>query len=86
MTTERKKPKVYKGVVAGVSGNKTIKVTLEYQTSHPKYGKMLKRRTNAHVHDENNTAIVGNTVEICKCRPMSKTKTWRLVQVLDTNA
>ncbi len=74
----------YRGVVASKSGDKTVRVTLEYQTTHPKYGKILKRRTRAHVHDEDNVAQVGDTVDICKCRPMSKTKTWRLVQVVKT--
>ncbi|MCH9023681.1 MAG: 30S ribosomal protein S17, partial [Planctomycetes bacterium] len=49
---------------------------------HPKYGKILKRRTNAHVHDEKNVAKLGDQVEICKCRPFSKTKNWRLVRVM----
>lgn len=85
MTEQQRKPSaIYKGVVASKSGDKTIRVTLAYQTSHPKYGKILNRRTRAHVHDEANTANVGDTVEICKCRPMSKTKTWRLVKVLET--
>ncbi len=81
-TTQRKSPTVYKGVVSSKSGEKTVKVTLSYQMKHAKYGKMLKRTTSAHVHDENNTAQVGDTVEICKCRPYSKTKNWRLVKVL----
>ena len=80
----RKTLTTYKGIVASKSGDKTVRVTLEYQTTHPKYGKMLRRRTGAHVHDESNVAQIGDTVEICKCRPMSKTKTWRLVQVLET--
>ncbi len=81
---QRKTLTTYKGVVASKSGDKTVRVTLEYQTRHPKYGKILRRRTRAHVHDESNVAQIGDTVEICKRRPMSKTKTWRLVQVLKT--
>lgn len=85
MTQKERKPlTTYKGVVASKSGEKTVRVTLEYQTKHPKYGKILKRRTRAHVHDESNVAQVGDTVEICKCRPMSKTKTWRLLKVIKT--
>ena len=84
MTTEttRKSPLLFKGVVTSKSGDKTIRVTLKYQTCHPKYGKILKRRTNAHVHDEKNVAKLGDQVEICKCRPFSKTKNWRLVRVM----
>ena len=75
---------IHKGIVASKSGDKTVRVTLEYQTRHPKYGKLLRRRTRAHVHDETNLAQIGDTVEICKCRPMSKTKTWRLLKVIKT--
>ena len=82
-TQERKKLKTYRGVVASKSGEQTVKVVLNYLTKHPKYGKMLKRRTVAHVHDVNNTAKVGDTVDIAKCRPISKTKTWRLVKVVE---
>ena len=81
--TERKSPTLYKGVVASKSGDKTVRVTLDYLTKHPKYGKILKRRTVAHVHDQENEACVGDKVEICKCRKMSKTKCWRLVNILD---
>ena len=84
-TAERKTPTVYRGVVASKSGDKTVKVLLNYLTKHPKYGKMLKRRTVAHVHDDQNQAQVGDTVDICKCRRMSKTKSWRLVQVVKDN-
>ncbi len=79
---QRKKLRIFRGVVTSVSGEKTIRVVLNYLTKHPKYGKLLKRRTVAHVHDENNVANVGDTVDITKCRPMSKTKNWRLVQVV----
>ena len=87
MSTEpRIKPTVYKGTVAKKSGDQTVRVTLEYQVKHPKYGKLLKRRTAAHVHDPENKAGVGDIVEICKCRPMSKTKNWRLVRVLQASS
>jgi small subunit ribosomal protein S17 len=80
--TQRKPLTTYQGVVAGKSGNQTVRVVLNYLQKHPKYGKILKRNTMAHVHDEKNEAGVGDTVEIAKCRPMSKTKTWRLVRVV----
>ncbi len=81
-TEERKIPTLYTGVVSRISGEKTIRVEMDYLTKHAKYGKILKRRTVANVHDENSVAKVGEQVEICKCRPYSKTKTWRLVKVL----
>ena len=82
LITLSKNPTVHSGVVSSKSGDKTIRVVLNYLTKHKKYGKMLKRSTVAHVHDETNQAGVGDTVEICKCRKLSKTKSWRLVKVL----
>ena len=81
--TKRKPVKPYRGVVSGVSGDKTVRVVLNYLTRHPKYGKILKRRTVAHVHDENNQAGSGDLVEIAKCRPYSKTKNWRLLRIVE---
>lgn len=80
---ERRPAIVERGVVASKSGQQTVKVVLTYLTKHPKYGKMLRRRTVAHVHDQDNAAKVGDMVEIAKCRPMSKTKHWRLVRVVN---
>ena len=70
------------GVVASDKGNKTIKVVVEYQQRHPKYGKYLKRRTVLHAHDEKNDAKEGDTVEIAECRPLSKTKHHRLLKIV----
>ena len=58
-------------MVASDKGNKTIKVVVNYQTKHEKYGKYLKRRTVLHAHDEKNEAREGDTVEIAECRPLS---------------
>src|SRR6202451_4702939 len=71
------------GVVASDKGHKTIKVVVNYQARHPKYGKYLKRRTVLHAHDEINDAKEGDTVEIAKCRPLSKTKHHRLLRVVE---
>jgi small subunit ribosomal protein S17 len=71
------------GVVASDKGNKTIKVVVNYQTKHPKYGKYLKRRTVLHAHDELNAAKEGDTVEIAECRPLSKTKHHRLLRIVE---
>ena len=70
------------GVVASDKGDKTIKVVVNYQTKHPKYGKYLKRRTVLHAHDEKNDAKEGDTVEIAECRPLSKTKHHRLLRIV----
>jgi small subunit ribosomal protein S17 len=70
------------GVVASDKGDKTIKVVVEYQAKHPKYGKYLKRRTTLHAHDEKNDAKEGDTVEIAECRPLSKTKHHRLLRIV----
>jgi small subunit ribosomal protein S17 len=71
------------GVVASDKGHKTIKVVVNYQTRHPKYGKFLKRRTVLHAHDEKNDAKEGDTVEIGECRPLSKTKHHRLLRIVE---
>jgi small subunit ribosomal protein S17 len=70
------------GVVVSNSGNKSVKVALDYKVRHPKYGKYVKRRTKIGVHDEHNLSGVGDVIEIAECRPRSKTKSWRLVKVV----
>src|SRR5438093_7424614 len=70
------------GVVASDKGDKTIKVVVNYQTRHPKYGKYLKRRTVLHAHDQTNDAKEGDTVEIAECRPLSRTKHHRLLRIV----
>jgi len=81
-TSKRPLLRTIQGVVASDKGNKTIKVLVEYQTMHPKYGKYLKRRTVLHAHDEKNDAHEGDTVEIAECRPLSKTKHHRLLRIV----
>jgi small subunit ribosomal protein S17 len=63
--------------------DKTITVAVERREKHPFYGKVLKRYTVCKVHDENNDAHEGDRVEIMSCRPISKTKRWRLVKVVE---
>jgi small subunit ribosomal protein S17 len=70
------------GVVASDKRDKTRKVVVEFQTRHPKYGKYVKKRTVLHVHDEANESHAGDRVEVAPCRPISKTKSWRLVRVV----
>ncbi len=78
--------KTISGVVIGKSGNKSIIVAIVHKVKHPKYGKYIKRRTKLGVHDEHNQASVGDVVEISQCRPYSKTKSWRLVGILEKAA
>jgi len=76
------KLKTLTGVVTGNSGNKSVKVAIDYKVRHPKYNKYIRRRTKLSVHDEQNLSGVGDVIEIAECRPRSKTKSWRLVKVL----
>lgn len=70
------------GVVASDKADKTIKVAVNYQTRHPKYGKYLRRRTVLHADDPTNEAHEGDTVEIAECRPLSRTKHHRLIRIV----
>ncbi|MFO0840045.1 MAG: 30S ribosomal protein S17 [Phycisphaerae bacterium] len=72
------------GLVTSDKRDKTIAVTISWSTRHAKYGKLLKRSTVLHAHDEKNEAKLGDTVEVSECRPISKTKCWRLLRVLRT--
>lgn len=74
------------GLVIGKSGDKSIRVAIDRKVKHPKYGKYIKRRTKLGVHDEHNQAGVGDVVEISQCKPYSKTKSWRLVGILEKAA
>lgn len=71
------------GEVTTAGRDKTIKVVVSYVAKHPKYGKYVRRRTVLHAHDEGNQAAVGDRVEVVPCRPLSKTKSWKLVRVLE---
>jgi small subunit ribosomal protein S17 len=71
------------GVVTSAARDKTVKVTVSFLVKHSKYPKLLQRRSVLHAHDEKNEAREGDLVEIAACRPISKTKHWRLVRVLD---
>lgn len=79
---ERKLETVKTAEVVGKSGDKSIKVAISYKVKHPKYGKYMRRRTSFIVHDEQNVAVVGDTVQVAQCRPMSKSKSWRLINVV----
>ena len=76
---ESTNPRILTGVVTSNKADKTITVKIERKVKHPLYGKVIKRATKVHAHDENNTATVGDIVSVKECRPLSKTKTWVLV-------
>jgi small subunit ribosomal protein S17 len=63
--------------------NKSAVVLIERKVKHPIYGKFMKKSTKLHIHDENNDCSVGDTVQISECRPISKTKSWKLVKVVE---
>jgi len=73
-------PRVLSGVVTSDKADKTITVRIERKVKHPLYGKVMKRATKVHAHDENNSASIGDVVTVKECRPISKNKTWVLVQ------
>jgi small subunit ribosomal protein S17 len=71
------------GRVVSDKGDKSIVVAIERKVKHPIYGKYITRTTKLHAHDENNECGLGDTVEIRECRPLSKTKSWTLVRVVE---
>ncbi len=79
---QERKLKTLTGMVVSNSGDKSVKVVIDFKVKHPKYGKYIKRRTKIGVHDEHNQSGVGDVVEIAECRPHSKTKSWRLVKIV----
>jgi len=72
-----------RGVVVSDKGDKTIVVKVDVIKSHPKYKKVIRRTAKFHAHDEANTAGVGDTVRIVETRPLSKTKRWRLAEIVE---
>src|SRR5215207_8925354 len=77
------KPKVRQGVVVSDKADKTIVVRVDVARRHKRYHKILRSSVTLHVHDESNDANAGDTVRVQECRPMSRTKRWRLLDVLE---
>ena len=71
------------GVVVSDKMDKTITVLIERRVQHPLYGKIIRRSTKVHAHDENNECNVGDVVTVRECRPLSKTKTWVLTNIVE---
>ena len=79
-TNNRGARKMRKGVVVSKMGTKSVVVKVSYREIHPVYGKVVTRTKKYHVHDEADTAKVGDTVSIMETRPLSATKRWRIVK------
>ena len=71
------------GLVVSNKMDKTIVVAIEDNVKHPVYGKIIKRTLKVHAHDANNECSIGDRVEIMETRPLSKTKRWRLVEIIE---
>ena len=71
------------GIVTGDKMQKSIVVAVERKVKHPKYGKFVKKTTKFVAHDENNDCHIGDTVKIMETRPLSKSKNWRLVEIIE---
>ena len=81
--SDRAKRKVRTGVVVSDARDKTVTVVISRAARHPVYKKTVRSTTKLHAHDEENTARVGDTVRIMETRPLSKSKRWRLVEVVE---
>jgi len=83
MSEQDKSPRSVNGRVISNKMNKSITVEIERRVRHPLYGKFITRRTRLHAHDAENECGQGDLVQIEECRPISKSKSWRLVKVLE---
>ena len=75
--------RIQTGSVVSDKMDKSAVVMIERKVKHPIYGKFMKKSTKLHIHDEDNVCGVGDTVQISECRPISKTKSWTLVKVVE---
>lgn len=81
--TQRNSRKVRTGVVTSISGEKTVTVQITDRKRHPKYGKMITSTKKLHCHDEEGIAGLGDTIKVMETRPLSKTKRWRVVEIVE---
>ncbi len=82
-TVERNLRKTRVGTVTSNKMTKTITVAVERKVKHPIYGKFVKKTTKFHAHDEKDECTIGDVVKIMETRPLSKTKRWRLIEVIE---
>ena len=83
MTEERTLRKTRVGIVESAKMDKTVVIAIEDNVKHPVYGKIIKHTLKVHAHDENNECGVGDRVEIMETRPLSKTKRWRVTEIIE---
>ena len=74
-------PRILTGIVTSNKADKTVTVKIERKVKHPLYGKVIKRATKVHAHDHGNTAAIGDLVVVQECAPLSKTKSWKLIDI-----
>lgn len=86
LTMTETKQRTLTGIVTSNAGDKSVTIMIERRIKHPIYGKYIKRSTRLRVHDEANECNQGDTIIVEQCRPMSKTKSWRLVKVIEKAA
>jgi small subunit ribosomal protein S17 len=86
MSSVEKRTRVVTGRVVSNKMDKTITVLLERRVKHPVYGKYITRSSKIHAHDENNQCNIGDTVTVTETRPISKSKTWKLLEVVNSAA
>jgi len=83
MTEERTLRKTRVGIVESAKMDKTVVIAIEDNVKHPVYGKIIKHTLKVHAHDENNECGVGDRVAIMETRPLSKTKRWRVTEIIE---
>ena len=86
MSGAEKRTRVVTGKVVSNKMDKTITVLLERRVKHPVYGKYITRSSRIHAHDENNQCGIGDTVTVAESRPISKSKSWKLLEVIESAA
>jgi len=86
MSEQDKAMRTVTGCVVSNKMDKTITVKIERKVPHPLYKKYVRRSTKIHAHDENNECAIGDVVMVVECRPLSKSKSWRLLKVVETTA
>ena len=82
--SEQKIPRSVTGIVTSNRMEKTVTVKIERKAPHPLYKKYIRKSTKVHAHDEENQCQIGDVVTVQQCRPISKSKTWRLVKVVQS--
>ncbi len=85
MTTETKVQRTKSGVVTSDKMNQTVTVMIERKIKHPLYKKYIKKSTKIHAHDPDNKCQQGDLVKIAECRPISKTKSWKVVEIVEAS-